>query len=156
MLQPGDLVPLSCWIPPENIPRRYQTWFFAARAPRGEVRLNPGELLNHLWLSPAEALDRHRNGLMQLVPPTWVTLHSLTADASAPVALARIAGTAPETYRTRPLPGYEPAVVLAWEGDEEYDAAGGPSNAGHNAGASAPGRHRLVMAKTAWRYERTP
>ncbi|MCC9145061.1 MULTISPECIES: NUDIX hydrolase [unclassified Arthrobacter] len=150
VLRPEDLVPLSCWIPPSNIPRRYQTWFFAAKAPAGAVRLNPGELLNYLWLSPSEALDRHRNGLMQLVPPTWVTLHSLAADASADAALARIAGTEPETFRTRPLAGHEPAAVLVWEGDGEYDGA-----AGESAGAAGPGRHRLVMEKTSWRYERT-
>ncbi|MCQ1957633.1 NUDIX hydrolase [Arthrobacter sp. zg-Y826] len=161
VLPAADLVPLSCWIPPENIPRRYQTWFFAAKAPDGDIRLNPGELLNHLWLLPAEALDRHRNGLMQLVAPTWVTLHSLTSDTSAAAALARIAGAEPETFRTRPLSGYEPATVLAWAGDEEYDGAGGASGAAVGGSSaptsdpSLPARHRLVMDKTSWRYERT-
>lgn len=149
VLRAGDLVPLSCWIPPENIPRRYQTWFFAAKAPAGDIRLNPGELLNHVWLQPADALDRHRNGLMQLVAPTWVTLHSLSNDSSADAALARISDAEPETFKTRPLTGYEPAAVLAWAGDEEYDA-GTPS-----AAAGRPARHRLVMEKTLWRYERT-
>ncbi|MCC9206404.1 NUDIX hydrolase [Arthrobacter sp. zg-Y769] len=161
VLRAADLAPLSCWIPPEDIPRRYRTWFFAAKAPAGDIRLNPGELLNHLWLTPSEALDRHRNGLMQLVPPTWVTLHSLASDTSADAALARIAGAEPETYRTRPLTGYEPATVLAWAGDEEYDAAGGASGAAvggssaPSSDASPPARHRLVMEKTSWRYERT-
>ncbi|MCQ2001224.1 NUDIX hydrolase [Arthrobacter zhaoxinii] len=157
VLRAGDLVPLSCWIPPENIPRRYQTWFFAAKAPAGDIHLNPGELLNHLWLLPAEALDRHRNGLMQLVPPTWVTLHSLTTDASADAALARIARAEPETFRTRSLAGYEPVTVFAWEGDDEYDGAGGGVGGASTpaSGASLPARHRLVMDKTFWRYERT-
>lgn len=144
-LQPEALAALSCWFPPDNIPRRYQTWFFAAMAPDGEVRLNPGELLNHLWLSPAEALDRHANGLMQLVPPTWVTLHSLRNDEAAEAALARISATEPETFRTRPLPGYAPGTVVAWEGDAEYDVAGSPSAS----------RHRLLMDGPRWRYERT-
>ena len=144
-LEPGALMPLSCWFPPDNIPRRYQTWFFAAKAPAGDIRLNPGELLNHLWLSPAEALDRHGNGLMQLVPPTWVTLNSLRNDEAAEAALTRIAATEPETFRTRPLPGYAPGTVVAWEGDAEYDGGGSPSAA----------RHRLLMDGTRWRYERT-
>ena len=144
-LQPEALAALSCWFPPDNIPRRYQTWFFAAMAPDGDIRLNPGELLNHLWLSPAEALDRHANGLMQLVPPTWVTLNSLRNDEAAEAALTRIAATEPETFRTRPLPGYAPGTAVAWEGDAEYDGEGSPSAA----------RHRLLMDGTRWRYERT-
>lgn len=148
LVRERDLVALSCWFPPENIPRRYQTWFYAAKAPAGEIRLNPGELLNHLWLTPEEALDRHRNGLMQLVPPTWVTLHGLSRDAGADEALARLAGTEPSIFRSRPLSGHGPATVLAWEGDAEYPAGTGTPPA---AGA----RHRLVMEGTDWRYERT-
>lgn len=150
-LLPDALVPLSCWIPPENIPRRYQTWFFAAAAPAGTIRLNPGELLNYLWLTPENALERHRNGLMQLVTPTWVTLYTLCGGPNgAGAALAQIADTVPETFRTRRLDGYEPATVFAWEGDAEYDGAvsGGP--------ALSLSRHRLVMDGTHWHYERTP
>ena len=159
-LQPEALIPLSCWFPPDNIPRRYQTWFFAGKAPGGDIRLNPGELLNHLWLSPEEALDRHRNGLMQLVPPTWVTLHSLRADKGADAALARIRASVPETYRTRPLPGYAPGTVMGWEGDAEYDGAvsDGTASDGTASDVAAPpssARHRLMMDGTHWRYERS-
>lgn len=170
-LHPDALVPLSCWIPPENIPRRYQTWFFAAAAPEGTIRLNPGELLNYLWLTPEDALERHRNGLMQLVTPTWVTLFNLCGggDDGARGALARIADTEPETFRTRRLDGYEPVTVFAWEGDAEYDGAGpgdlGSGDLGSGSTASGvqvsggtalcPSRHRLVMDGTHWHYERT-
>ncbi|MCC3279656.1 NUDIX hydrolase [Arthrobacter sp. zg-Y40] len=155
LLHPEDLVPLSCWYPPENIPRRYQTWFFAVKAPAGDIRLNPGELLNHLWLAPAEALDRHRNGLMQLVPPTWVTLYGLQQDSGADAALARISAAEPQTFRTRPLAGYGTVKVVGWEGDAEYDGAASPVDGTSAVPGSPAPRHRLVMDGTNWRYERS-
>ncbi len=34
----SELVPISCWTTPEGMPRRFVTWFFAARSGSGEVR----------------------------------------------------------------------------------------------------------------------
>lgn len=144
-LVPESLVELSCWIPPLQAPKRLRTWFFLAPAPAGEIRLNPGELIDSAWLTPAAALELHRLGKMLLVAPTFVTLTLLQQFPDAATALGLAAAATPETFSSRLLDGYEPDAVIAWHGDEQYpaDGAGQPG-----------GRHRLVMRGSDWRYER--
>lgn len=147
-LRPAELVRLSCWVPPPEAPRRWKTEFFMASAPAGDIRLSPGEHIDAAWLTPADALRRSRAGTMDLVPPTWVTLHGLLGSRSAAEALAGAAAAVPETYATRQLPGQGPPVMV-WHGDAEYPEAEGP------APADPSRRHRLVRDGTAWIYQRT-
>lgn len=148
VLQPQDLVRLSRWVPPPEAPRRWKTEFFIAAAPAGCIRLSPGEHVDAAWLTPAEALHRSSAGTMDLVPPTWVTLHGLQEYSSAADALAGAAAAVPETYATRQLPGREPPVMV-WQDDFEYPGRG--PGAPH-----ASRRHRLVRDGPSWRYQRTP
>ncbi|MSS00237.1 NUDIX domain-containing protein [Arthrobacter sp. BL-252-APC-1A] len=144
-LAPESLVELSCWVPPLQAPKRLRTWFFLAPAPAGEIRLNPGELIDYAWLRPGDALQLHRTGKMLLVAPTFVTLTLLQRFQDAAAALEHAAGAVPETFSSRLLDGYEPDAVIAWHGDEEYPGEG----------TGQPGdRHRLVMRGSDWRYER--
>ena len=169
VLQPQELVRLSCWIPPSEAPRRWKTEFFLAPAPAGNIRLSPDEHVDAVWLTPAEALRRGHEGTMDLVPPTWVTLHGLLARKSAAEALAAAAAAVPETYATRRLPGREPPTMV-WQGDAEYP--GHPEYPGHAAHPGYPGdphvsgypgdpagnparRHRLVRDGFGWIYQRT-
>lgn len=87
-LSPQDLVALSRWTPPVQIPKRIRTWFFLATAPEGEVRAAADEVTAYAWLSPAEALQRHAAGEWTLLPPTWMTLHHLLGFDMAAAALA--------------------------------------------------------------------
>ncbi|MBO0980555.1 NUDIX hydrolase [Microbacterium sp. SD291] len=83
-----DLVELSQWHPPAEAPTRIRTWFFLARAPQGELRISDDEVAEAAWISPGEALARQITGEWMLFPPTWVTLHQLSAFADAGSALA--------------------------------------------------------------------
>lgn len=146
VLAPEELVRLSCWVPPPEAPRRWKTEFFVAAAPAGNIRLSPEEHVDAVWLSPAEALRRSTEGTMDLVPPTWVTLHGLLDRKNVAEALAGAAAAVPETYVTRQLPGQVPPVMV-WQGDAEYPGA--------DAAAEPFRRHRLVRDGTAWTYQRT-
>lgn len=84
----GELVALSCWTPPAGIPRRIRTWFFLARSEAGSVRAAADEVVEHAWITPADALKRHAAGEWTLFPPTWVTLHGLLDAGDAEAALA--------------------------------------------------------------------
>lgn len=141
-LSRGDLAWLSQWTPMQAIPRRFRAWFMLARAGSDAVVLNPEEHERHAWLSPAHALELHARGDMNLVPPTWVTLHNLAGMESTAQALAAAGAAQPFAYRTHLLAG----SGLMWAGDEAYPE---PADAGVK-GA----RHRLTMTGLPWIYEK--
>lgn len=134
------------WSPPKIAPKRFTTWFFAARAPAGDVVVDGGEIHEHAWVRPADGIARRDAGEIELAPPTWVTLHDLARFATVGDALATIDGRAPELFETH-IASVDEAIVALWHGDAGY-GSGDP-------GAPGP-RHRLVMADSGWTYERSP
>ncbi|WP_067353571.1 NUDIX hydrolase [Microbacterium hydrocarbonoxydans] len=93
------LVPWSQWHPPAEVPVRIRTWFFLARDPGGELHPAPDEVVSAEWVSPAEGLARHGAGEWTLFPPTWVSLHRLSAFGDVDSALAAAGAT--RLFRTR-------------------------------------------------------
>ncbi|MEO1060428.1 MAG: NUDIX domain-containing protein [Actinomycetota bacterium] len=141
-LSVDDLVHLSHWSPPPRAGRRFATWFFLAPADGQEVRIDDGEVREHRWFAPGEALSARDGGEIELAPPTVVTLHQLGAFPSAAGALAH--PHEPEVFRSQ-IARHDGPRTLLWHGDVGY-GDGDPS---------APGpRHRLVMTER-WTYERT-
>jgi 8-oxo-dGTP pyrophosphatase MutT (NUDIX family) len=139
------LVEAAYWVPPAISPKRYHTWFYAARAPQGDIILSPEEAIACEWLRPAEALRRHAEGVFELVPPTWVMLHRIALDPTVDAALARIAGGVEEFATHVQVTAAGP--VLLWRGDIAYD---------DDALLEAEGaRHRLDTRVTPWVYTRT-
>ncbi len=138
--------PFSHWTPPPTTPRRFLTWFFAARANAGEVAIDHGEIHESDWMRPADALVRRDAGEIEVAPPTFVSLSELCAFESVENALASIGLRTPERFQTRiGLSGEGP--VCLWHGDAGYESAD----------PETPGpRHRLTMNKAAgWIYDRT-
>jgi 8-oxo-dGTP pyrophosphatase MutT (NUDIX family) len=80
----GDwLVPLSRWVTPPVVPRRYDARFFVAWLPRGaQLVFDEREVVGHAWLRPADALAAMAAGRIELWMPTSATLQSLLAVAS--------------------------------------------------------------------------
>lgn len=73
-----DLGYFARWITPVGPPRRYDTYFFIARAPRRQTATHDGwELVNTRWIRPQEALDREGEGGFDLMFPTRLTLTRL-------------------------------------------------------------------------------
>jgi 8-oxo-dGTP pyrophosphatase MutT (NUDIX family) len=107
-----ELVPLSQWRPPVEAPTRIRTWFFLAMAPAQEPAPAPDEVAELVWIRPAEALERHGTGEWTLFPPTWITLHQLSACTDAESALAS-GGTA-QLFQTRVVDG-ETGRSFTWE-----------------------------------------
>ncbi len=63
------------WITPEAFARRYDARFFLAQAPGGaDVTAERGELVEHLWIAPSEALRRYFDYRFRLLFPTAKTL----------------------------------------------------------------------------------
>jgi 8-oxo-dGTP pyrophosphatase MutT (NUDIX family) len=143
-LAPDALVPLSHWIPPAQAPRRYATWFFVAAAPlEALVTIDGGEIHEHGWLRPGDALAQHGTGQIELAPPTWVTLWSLAAAGSIEVALAEARDRDPVRFATH-MTTSESGPVALWHGDAGYP----------DGDVGRPGaRHRLWMRPGGWQYE---
>ncbi len=141
---PDALAPFSHWTPPAITPRRFLTWFFLAGAPPGDVLVDQGEILDHVWMSPRDALARRDAQEIELAPPTFVSLHELSGWSSVDEAMAAVRARTPERFTTR-ISVQSDGPVALWHGDAGYEAGD----------AEVDGRrHRLSMAKRGWRYER--
>ena len=143
VLAPEQLVHFSYWIPPPIAPKRFATWFFAAEAPDGEVAIDEGEITHHEWMTAADAMCRRDAGEVELIAPTWVTLHTVERFATVAEALEGLSRRRPRRYETRIGKGEQGPVSL-WRGDAGYEA-GDPS---------VPGpRHRLEITPNGYRFD---
>jgi 8-oxo-dGTP pyrophosphatase MutT (NUDIX family) len=145
VVDPDHLVALSHWTPPTVEVKRYATWFFLAAATGEQVSVDGGEIVDHEWLSPKEALARHAAGEATMLPPTWVTLHFVAQHATVADALAAAAAREPDVHVTKIVSSAEGETVAMWEGDAAYE--------GDDLDVEG-GRHRLSISSLPWRYER--
>ncbi len=145
-LSAADLVAWSHWTPPPGAGRRFATWFFLAPVdPGATITVDGGEVHDHRWIRPADALAERDAGTLQLAPPTVVTLSQLGAVAAVADVLGPTASPRPvERFASRLLTGAE-HPVLVWHGD--VAAADGDLT------RSGP-RHRLEMGDR-WLYVRS-
>ncbi|MFN8049927.1 MAG: hypothetical protein U0Q22_00635 [Acidimicrobiales bacterium] len=113
----------SRWITPLGAPRRYDTRFFIAHPPEWQVPVHDDhEVIANLWISPAEALERHARGEFELIFPTVRSLEALQRFATADEVVKHAASIA----RIDPiLPKIEESASglrIVLPGDEIYDA----------------------------------
>ena len=141
-----SLIPLSRWLTPEGVPKRFDAWFFIAPAGSDTVRVDGGEIHEHRWIRAGDALAAQRTGEIDLPPPTWVTLHRLATYHSVAETLAAATQEKIEFFVPRLHLVAEGACTL-YAGDVAYDSGA----------VDQPGpRHRLWMLDSGWRYERSP
>lgn len=89
VLRADLLRPWANWITPVIEPRRYDTRFFVAVLPEGQLADGAtSEAAEVQWSTPAEALDRWRSGTDVLLPPTWAQLVALGEFGSTADILA--------------------------------------------------------------------
>ena len=146
VVDPASLIWFSHWVPPPITPKRFSTFFFAARlADDAVVTIDDGEITEHRWLRPVEAMERRDNSEIELAPPTWMTLNLLTRWQSVNEALSGLGEMEPVFYETH-IGRSDYGPVAMWDGDAGYETSN-PSLVGL--------RHRLTMADGSYRFERT-
>jgi 8-oxo-dGTP pyrophosphatase MutT (NUDIX family) len=141
----GDIHYFAHWITPRGAPRRYDTRFFVAAAPSGQVAAHSaGETIDEVWISPHDALARHRTGEIEIIFPTIRNLQAIGRfDTSAELleAAARASSA---------VPAIEPRVVpdgngmrIVLPGDPAYEQAPVPDP---HRGESLAGFNEAVRA----------
>ena len=123
VLAVGGIHYFAHWITPEGGPRRYDTRFFVARAPEGQVPLHDDrEVIANLWVRPSEALAAHRAGDFDLIFPTMRSLVALERFARADDLLAAAAavGEVP-TMLPRIVEDEGGGLRIVLPGDPGYD-----------------------------------
>jgi 8-oxo-dGTP pyrophosphatase MutT (NUDIX family) len=105
---PEALVKFSRWITPAAVKIRFDTHFFLAALPEGQVaRVDGEECIEFGWFQPARALAANRAGEIALVFPTIKHLEQLAAFATVDALL--------EHARGRDVEPVEPRVLLEGE-----------------------------------------
>ncbi|WP_035304111.1 NUDIX hydrolase [Actinokineospora inagensis] len=89
VLRADLLRPWSNWVTPEPEPRRYDTRFFLAALPAGQVADGATtEADDAAWQQPNTAIADWRSGTRSLMPPTWMTLTELSQHPDVASAMA--------------------------------------------------------------------
>ena len=133
------------WTPPASTARRFATWFFLTRTDDDhEIIVDGGEIQNHQWINPSDALQQHAKGEIDLAPPTWVSLYHLSRFDTIDQALNKLGEQPPRYYQTRVVQDQDGSRVALWHGDAGY-----PEWDATTSGA----RHRLTMSKAGFEFE---
>lgn len=106
------LQPWSHWVTPVGLPKRFDTLFFVATAPRDQVpEVDAGETTTLAWVHPPQALAAQADGDFQMEFATRSTVQSLLPFAGGPSAdlLAHAAAS-------RHLPPLHPRLQLGRDG----------------------------------------
>ena len=130
------LVPLSRWVTPPSLDRRFDARFFVASAPdAADASLVGDEVVAHAWHRPIDALESMAAGELAMWLPTSTTLTQLLHVASI------------EEIRARLAPGRLGSVLVEHVSDEivriEMPAGGGV--AGQPVNAYLVGLDRFVL-----------
>lgn len=95
------LHPFAHWVTPEGAPKRFDTHFFIAKAPPGQMAAHDGrEAVESFWVSPQQAMRDCEDGRRATMFPTLCNLALLGPSTSAVAALA--AAGAREVRRIQP------------------------------------------------------
>ncbi|MDP9901664.1 MBL fold metallo-hydrolase [Variovorax ginsengisoli] len=76
------------WVTDRDLPKRFDVPFLVARMPEGQTpAADETEQFEPVWVRPAAALERHRDGAFAMLFPTWRTLDRLAAYDSVDAVL---------------------------------------------------------------------
>jgi glyoxylase-like metal-dependent hydrolase (beta-lactamase superfamily II)/8-oxo-dGTP pyrophosphatase MutT (NUDIX family) len=121
VLRAGALAYFGHWITAPGRARRFDARFFLAIAPPDQPGAHDGtELIDSVWLRPAEALEREAGGAMQLVFATKNTLADLQRFTRAQDAFEHAREVEVETNRACWALGPDGAAALFRRRDPPY------------------------------------
>jgi 8-oxo-dGTP pyrophosphatase MutT (NUDIX family) len=113
-----DLIYFAHWITPKAVPKRFDTRFFMAEAPRNTpVQTDQAEIVAHRWATPEEAIAAHAAGRMPMIEPTFHNVMLFKGCASPAEAKAAFSQRAvrPVMPQLATLPDGRRKVILPWD-----------------------------------------
>jgi 8-oxo-dGTP pyrophosphatase MutT (NUDIX family) len=88
-LNAASLRPFARWLPPPGLHKRFDTHFYVAALPDGEVMLADGhEAVHARWATPAQLLTEADDGRISLLFPTRCNIARLAQFATVAALLA--------------------------------------------------------------------
>jgi len=94
-LEPGELVPMTRWVTPTNLPIRFDARFFGVVVPPDtRARPDPDEVVDARWLRATSALEAMATGELAMWQPTVVSLQQLEGVVDAAGLRSTFAGSA--------------------------------------------------------------
>jgi 8-oxo-dGTP pyrophosphatase MutT (NUDIX family) len=101
LLDTKSLEPFAHWVTPENLPRRFDTYFYIARHNGQKAKHDGNEAISHRWVNPADLLNNWEADKVPLMFPTRMNLVKLARAKTAREAV-RMARQTP-IVRTLPV-----------------------------------------------------
>lgn len=142
----GDsMVYYAHWTTPPVMPKRFATWFFMTDVSEncGDVKVDGGEIHEHIWSTPTAALEAHREKQIELMPPTFVALTELKSFDHAVDAIRFFGARESRVYEPR-FAKTDSGMVALYSGDAGYETSDASVDGG---------RHRCLMFDGGWTYE---
>ena len=105
-LAADEVFVLAHWITDRDLPRRFDVPFLVARMPAGQSPVaDESEQFEPVWVRPADALQRHKDGSFFIIFPTIRTLERLQAFATVDDVLKACAATEQPLWTSCPRGG---------------------------------------------------
>jgi len=89
-LAADHLVHFAHWITPENLPKRFDTHFFLAKAPEDHLATHDGyESVDSVWIQPQQAFEDAEAGRRSIIFPTLRNVAKLAQSKTTDEAIER-------------------------------------------------------------------
>ena len=86
-----NLIPFAHWITPQMMPKRFDTYFYIAEAPKDHLGSHDGkESVDSIWITPKQALDDCYAKKRTIIFPTRMNLEKLSRFKTVKEALEKI------------------------------------------------------------------
>jgi 8-oxo-dGTP pyrophosphatase MutT (NUDIX family) len=122
-LMMGDIYYFAHWITPVGPTRRYDTRFFVAAAPPGQIPAHDDrETIATVWINPADALEQQKAGKFDLIFPTIKNLEAISRFDKAADLLAAAAAIDEVVTVLPRVVNDDHGLRILLPGDEGYDA----------------------------------
>jgi len=77
------------WLTPDLMPKRFDTHFYAARAPEDHIALHDGsESVDSVWIRPSDAIAAADNGSRTIIFPTRMNVEKLSKSLNVDAVIA--------------------------------------------------------------------